>query len=77
MNAAVGADRSIVASYERAFVPRAFDLLIAAVFAPTGGVRRLREAALDRLDLRAGMRGLELGCGTGGSRDFCSNAART
>lgn len=52
--------------YESRLAPYAFDAVIATVFAPFGGVTRLRSAALDRLDLRPGDKVLELGCGSGG-----------
>ena len=55
-----------VPGYERGWVPPLFDTLIATMFAPFGGVRRLREATLERMRLQPGMRVLEPGCGTGG-----------
>jgi ubiquinone/menaquinone biosynthesis C-methylase UbiE len=53
-------------TYDHLWVPLGFDLLIETVFLPFGGLRSLRSRALDLLDLRAGLRVLELGCGTGG-----------
>jgi hypothetical protein len=52
--------QTTVAGYEHRFVPLGFDVLIAGIFGPFGGMRKLREVTLDRLDLRAGMRVLEL-----------------
>jgi len=53
-------------AYDLRLITVGFDLLIGAVFAPFGGVNRLRRSALDLADIRSGMRVLELGCGTGG-----------
>jgi ubiquinone/menaquinone biosynthesis C-methylase UbiE len=53
-------------AYDHRLIAVGFDLLIGAVFAPFGGVNRLRRRALDLADVRSGMRVLELGCGTGG-----------
>jgi len=55
-----------VAFYEHPFAPLAFDFLISTVFAPFGGVHRLRSEALDLIEIKPGLRVLELGCGTGG-----------
>lgn len=52
--------------YDSAAAPYMFDAVIATVFAPFGGITRLRNAALDRLAPRTGETILELGCGSGG-----------
>jgi ubiquinone/menaquinone biosynthesis C-methylase UbiE len=59
-------DTTTVGFYERPFVPMGFDLLISTIFAPFGGVNKLRADALDLLEIRPGLRVVELGCGTGG-----------
>ncbi len=58
--------QTTVSLYERRLVPLGFDVLISTVFLPFGGVRNLRSKALDLIDIRAGAKVLELGCGTGG-----------
>ena len=57
---------STVPSYERRFMPRLFDVAIAAIFFPFGGARQLRNRTLDLAGVASGTRVLELGCGTGG-----------
>jgi ubiquinone/menaquinone biosynthesis C-methylase UbiE len=53
-------------SYDSPFIGYGYDLLARFVFAPVGGLEALREAALAAIGVKAGMRVLELGCGTGG-----------
>jgi hypothetical protein len=55
----------ILDSYNKPFMPVLFGILIATMFAPFGGVGRLRAKTLDLADIRQGMKVLELGCGTG------------
>ena len=42
-----------------------YDAINTALFWPTGGSRRLRQRLVDALDVRAGQRVVDLGCGTG------------
>jgi ubiquinone/menaquinone biosynthesis C-methylase UbiE len=53
-------------TYDGRLFAYGYDLLSRFVFAPVGGLQSLREAALDAIGIRPGMRVLELGCGTGG-----------
>lgn len=59
----MGAD--ILDSYNKPYMPAVFDILIASMFAPFGGVGRLRAKTLDLAGIKRGMKVLELGCGTG------------
>jgi SAM-dependent methyltransferase len=52
--------------YHRTAAPLLYDLVSHAVFAPAGGLRRLRSQALEAMAIEPGMRVLELGCGSGG-----------
>ena len=62
--------------YDQRFVPLLFDVLIACMFAPFGGIGRVRRAAVAKLELQPGMRVLELGCGTGSlTRLLCAASA--
>ncbi|MBX3016850.1 MAG: methyltransferase domain-containing protein [Bdellovibrionaceae bacterium] len=54
-----------IQSYNRAFMPYAFDTVIAAMFLPFGGIKSIRSQALEIADIKPGARVLELGCGTG------------
>src|SRR5688572_12502984 len=56
----------IQVSYQNPLIGIGYDLLSWLVFAPVGSHDRLRERALDVLEIRAGQSILELGCGTGG-----------
>ena len=57
--------REAQASYGSPLVGYGYDLLSRFVFASVGGLDALREGALAAIDVRPGMRVLELGCGTG------------
>ncbi len=57
---------SMLPAYEHRLMPSAYDAASAALFRCFGGIRRLREEALDRAGVKAGTSVLELGCGTGG-----------
>ena len=59
------ANQTIVASYEHSYMPFAFDVVIHVLFAPFGGVDKLRRDMIERSGIRAGQSVLELGCGTG------------
>lgn len=52
-------------TYDNPLAGYGYDLLSRLVFAPLGGLTALREQALTAIDIRARMRVLELGCGTG------------
>jgi hypothetical protein len=52
-------------SYDKRYMPAIFDILIALMFAPFGGVKKLRTRALDAAKVGRGTKVLELGCGTG------------
>lgn len=56
---------STLASYNTRFVPQLFDVLISTIFAPFGGIHRLRVQAIEFADIGKDTRVLELGCGTG------------
>jgi len=58
--------KTMVASYERSFMPFVFDALISTLFVPFGGVQKLRTDAIDRMDVQPDASVLELACGTGG-----------
>src|SRR4051812_26307799 len=57
--------REAQASYGSPLVGYGYDLLSRFVFASVGGLDALREGALAAIDIRSGMRVLELGCGNG------------
>jgi ubiquinone/menaquinone biosynthesis C-methylase UbiE len=42
-----------------------YDAINTVLFLPSGGSRRLRQSLVDALEVRAGQRVLDLGCGTG------------
>lgn len=56
---------NILESYNKPYMPALFDFLIASMFAPFGGVGRLRAKTLDLAGIMRGTKVLELGCGTG------------
>jgi SAM-dependent methyltransferase len=51
--------------YRLGIAPLVYDLVANAMFAPLGGLRRLRESAIDRMGDLQGKTVLELGCGSG------------
>src|SRR5687767_2342029 len=59
-------DVALERSYRNPFIGYGYDALSWLVYSPLGGRSALREQALNLLDLTAGERVLELGCGTGG-----------
>lgn len=59
-------DAALERSYQNPLIGYGYEALSWLVYSPLGGRSALREQALDLVDLRAGARVLELGCGTGG-----------
>lgn len=59
-------NRLLEISYRTPPIAWGYDLLATLVFAPVGGLNRLRHEALEHLRVARGTRVLELGCGSGG-----------
>lgn len=57
---------ALQAEYQAPWIAWGYDVLARLVFAPVGGLSRLRRDALGELGISSGMRVLELGCGSGG-----------
>lgn len=70
-------NEALQSRYQSWFIADAYDALASLVFAPVGGVTRMRRAALDHFAIADGERVLELGCGSGGmTRLLCERGAR-
>lgn len=59
-------NEALESRYQEPYVSWGYDALAWLVFAPVGGVGRLRGEALRHLGIGEGTRVLELGCGSGG-----------
>ncbi|MCW5806509.1 MAG: methyltransferase domain-containing protein [Deltaproteobacteria bacterium] len=63
---AIMSNDALESAYQAAHISWGYDALAWLLFAPVGGVERLRRQALEHLGVTPATRVLELGCGSGG-----------